>query len=301
MSMPGYVQKALSRFNRLNIKGANSPIIYVPPKYGAFSQDVLPDNPYPPLSDAQKLELQEIIGVFLFYARAVDPLMITAVNKLGCVQAVATTQILEAVDRFMSYASRFPDTKLRICASDMKLYGHGDASYLSEPKARSRAGGYLFLGKCKPGDIPNAAINYFSVVISTVVASATEAEYAALFMTGQAAISIRNTLADLGYPQGTTEFICDNKCAVGIANNTLKQKRSKTIDMRYHWIRDQVAAKIFSITWQPGNINLADFFTKAHPVHHHLSMRKFYVVVDDDTPIASITRSEGVLDKYIHI
>ena len=163
MSMPGYVQKALTRFNRLNIKGTNSPILYVPPKYGQFPQEVLPDNPYPPLTDAQKLELQEIIGVFLFYARAVDPLMITAVNKLGCIQAIATTQILEAVDRFMAYASRFSETKLAVRASDMKLYGHSDASYLSEPNSRSRAGGYLFLGKCKPGDIPNAAISYFSV------------------------------------------------------------------------------------------------------------------------------------------
>ena len=174
--------------------------------------------------------------------------MITAVNKLGCIQAIATTQILEAVDRFMAYASRFSETKLAVRASDMKLYGHSDASYLSEPNSQSCAGGYLFLGKCKPGDIPNAAISYFSVIISTVVTSATEAEYAALFMTGQAAVSIRNTLADLGYPQETTELICDNKCAVGIAKNTLKLKRAKTIDMRYHWIRDQVFAKHFEVT-----------------------------------------------------
>ena len=112
------------------------------------------------------------------------------------------------------------------------------------------------------------------------------------------AISIRNTLADLGYPQGTTQLICDNKCAVGIAQNTLKLKRSKTIDMRYHWIRDQVLAKTFNVTWQSGNSNLADFFTKAHPVHHHLAMRKFYVVVDDITDVIEasiITSSEGVL------
>ena len=76
--MPGYVKKALSRFNRLNIKGVNSPIIYNMEHF----PDVLPDNPYPPLSDAQKLELQDIIAIFLFFARAVDPLMITAVNKL---------------------------------------------------------------------------------------------------------------------------------------------------------------------------------------------------------------------------
>ena len=298
MSMPGYVKKALIRFKRLQVKGANSPITYVKPNYGPYTQQVTPEIQSEPLTAEQRLELQEIVGVFLFYARAVDPLMITAINKIGSAQATATTQILEQVERFISYASKFPDATLRIRASDMKLYAHSDASYLSEPKARSRAGGYLFLGNCSAGDIPNAAISYFSVIISTVVTSATEAEYAALFMTGQAAISIRNTLADLGYPQGTTQLICDNKCAVGIAQNTLKLKRSKTIDMRYHWIRDQVLAKTFNVTWQSGNSNLADFFTKAHPVHHHLAMRKFYVVVDDITDVIEasiITSSEGVL------
>ena len=288
MSMPGYVQKALVRFKRLNIKGANSPILYVPPKYGRYPQEVYPDNESKPLTAAQLLELQEIVGVFLFYARAVDPLMITAINKIGSSQADATTNVLAQIDRFISYASRFPNSSMCIRASDMKLYGHSDASYLSEPNSRSRAGGYLFLGECKPGDTPNAAIQYFSVIISTVVSSATEAEYAALFMTGQSAVSIRHTLEDLGYPQGKTNIVCDNKCAVGIANKTLKQKRSKTIDMRYHWIRDQVTLDTFCITWLEGRHNLADFFTKAHPVHHHLSQSKLYAESD---PIFS---TEGI-------
>jgi hypothetical protein len=280
MSMQGYVQKALVRFKRTNITGANSPIIYTPPQFGRYPQEVHPDAKADPLSETQKLEMQEIVGVFLFYARAVDPLMLTAINKIGSSQATPTTSILVQIDRFLAYASKFPNSKLCIKASDMKLFGHSDASYLSEPNARSRAGGYLYLGKCIPGTVPNSAITYFSVIITTVVSSATEAEYAALFMAGQAAVSIRNTLHDLGYPQGITDFVCDNKCAVGIANNTLKLKRSKAIDMRYHWIRDQVHLNNFCITWLEGRHNLADFFTKAHPVHHHLAQSKLYVDLD---------------------
>ena len=86
---------------------------------------------------------------------------------------------------------------------------------------------------------------------------------------------------DLGYPQHTIQMISDNSCAVGIANNTVKQKRSKAIDMRYHWIRDQVQQRKISVIWKPGSENLADFFTKAHPVHHHKTMRNRYVT---DTP-----------------
>ena len=139
----------------------------------------------------------------------------------------------------------------------------------------------MYLGQCKSGDIPNAPIAYLSTIISTVVDSATAAEYAALFINAQAATSIRQTLQELGYPQNPTEIICDNACAVGIANKSFTQKRSKTIDMRYHWIQDQIGLKHFTVTWQPGSVNLADYFTKAHPVDHHLAMRNFYLVPEE--------------------
>ncbi len=122
------------------------------------------------------------------------------------------------------------------------------------------------MGDCAENEAPNAPICFLSVIIKTVVTSATATEYAAAFIVGQGAISIINTLTDLGYPQNETDFLCDNLCAVGIANNTFNLKRTKTIDMRYsHWIRDQVKLRVFRITWKAGKFNLADFFTKAHP------------------------------------
>ena len=51
----------------------------------------------------------------------------------------------------------------------------------------------MFLGDCDDGAAPNALISNLSVIISTVVASATEMEYAAAFIVEQAAISIIQT------------------------------------------------------------------------------------------------------------
>ncbi len=293
MSIPGYVQKAIQRFQRTNLKGADSPIIYVPPNYGKHQQEVPLDEPSVPLNAAEILELQEIVGVFLFYARAVDPTMLTAINKIASRQAKPTSLIKKEVERFLQYANKWPDATMRIRASDMKLVCHSDGSYLSESEARSRAGGILFLGECRDNEAPNAPICFLSVIIKTVVSSATATEYAAAFIVAQAAISIINTLADLGYPQKATEIFCDNLCAVGLANNDFTLKRTKTIDMRYHWIRDQVKLGIFKVTWKAGKLNLADFFTKAHPVKHHIQIRWKYVHMSEDT--IGISRSEGVL------
>jgi len=134
--MPGYIDKALKRFRRLNLKGADSPCIYIPPQYGKHSQDVLPDPPSEPLSPAQIKELQEIVGVFLFYARAVDPTMFTPLSKIASKQAQPTTLLIPEIDRFLQYASKYPNAGQRIRASKMVLLAHSDASYHSESEAR---------------------------------------------------------------------------------------------------------------------------------------------------------------------
>ena len=94
---------------------------------------------------------------------------------------------------------------MRIRASDMQLQVHSDASYLSESKSRSRAGGFMY-----PGEVPNAPVAYLSVIIATVVDSAAAAEYAALFINGQAATPLRQTLEALCYPQLPTPMTCDH-------------------------------------------------------------------------------------------
>ena len=83
----------------------------------------------------------------------------------------------------------------------------------------------------------NCAVEAISTIIPTVVSAASEAETAALFVNGQAGVPTRLTLTDLGYPQSGTPIISDNTTAIGFANNSVRLKRSKAIDMRYHWIK----------------------------------------------------------------
>jgi hypothetical protein len=64
-------------------------------------------------------------------------------------------------------------------------------------------------------------------------------------------------------------LLTDNACAVSLATNSCKIKRTKSIDMRFHWIRDRVQRGEFTVHWRKGVYNLADFFTKPLPVHHH--------------------------------
>ena len=129
----------------------------------------------------------------------------------------------------------------------------------------------------------NGAIDSISSIIPTVVSAASEAEIAGLFVNGQAAVAARNTLADFGYPQAATPMVTDNTTANGIANNTVRLKRSKAIDMRYHWVRDRVERGEYTVSWGPGTTNDGDYFTKIHPASHCRAVRHHFV--KDKPPI----------------
>jgi hypothetical protein len=110
-----------------------------------------------------------------------------------------------------------------------------------------------------------------------VLASATEAEVGALFYNAQEATSERTSLIFMGWPQPATPIQTDNSCAEGIINDTVKQRRSKAIDMRFYWVRDRVRQGQFRIHWKKGSDNHADYFTKHHSPAHHRQMRDNYL------------------------
>jgi hypothetical protein len=93
------------------------------------------------------------------------------------------------------------------------------------------------------------------------------------FHNSQSGAPIRVILTELGHPQPQTPLRTDNSTAFGILNETIKQKRSKAMDMRYHWLTDRVRQKQFDVYWCPGRENLGDYHTKHHSAQHHKDMR----------------------------
>lgn len=236
-------------------------------------------NPPPLDKDGQK-RIQQIVGSILYYARAVDLTVLMALSSIASEQAKPTDKTKHASAQLLDYLSTHPDATIRYYASDMILNIHSDASYLSEPKARSRVCGHYFLGSIPRDNEPikiNGAIFCLCAILKFVVASAAEAELGALFLNCKEGKIIRLTLHELGHPQPPTPVHCDNATAVGIANNTVKRQRSWSMEMRFFWVSDQVELGIFQVKWHPGHENLADYQSKHHTSAHHIAVRPWYL------------------------
>jgi hypothetical protein len=101
-------------------------------------------------------------------------------------------------------------------------------------------------------------------------------------------------LEELGHKQPHTPMETDNTTATGYSNGTIKQKRTKAMDMRLYWIKDRVKQGQFNVYWGPGFQNLAYYFTKHHSPAHHKRMRDIYIHANE-RPI----NWEGIRDSTL--
>jgi hypothetical protein len=271
--MPGYDSNILSKFQHDAPKHPqHTPSRYVTPVYGAKTQYATKDET-PPLTVQQCLTIQKVTGSVLYYARAVDTTVLMPLNDIATEQTKATEKTRAATKKMLDYLATQPDATIRYHASDMILHIHSDASYLSVLNARSRLGGLFFLGNRFPKqDTLNVSILNVSVVIKNVVASAAESEVGACFHNAQSGALLRVTLTELGHTQPPMPLRTDNSTAFGIVIETIKQKQSKAMDMRYHLLTDRVRQKQFDVYWRPGSENLGDYHTKHHSAQYHKDM-----------------------------
>ena len=108
------------------------------------------------------------------------------------------------------------------------------------------------------------------------MSSAAEAEIGALFINAKLAVPIRQALIEMGHPQPPTKIKTDNSTAEGFVNDKIKQNRSKAINMRYYWLRDQRKLTLFDYYWRKGQLNIADYFSKHFPAPYHLQQKNIH-------------------------
>jgi hypothetical protein len=160
--MPGYIKDALHKSQHPIPKLPQyAPHNWKVPAYGQHIKYApLPDAP-PPETAQDIIRSQAIVGTPLYNARAVDPTISVPLSALASQLSTTTSTTINAVSHLLDYCSSRPEYSIRYFASDMQLKIHSDSSYLSEPKAKSRIGGCLYLGnKTNSPIIPSIMVHF---------------------------------------------------------------------------------------------------------------------------------------------
>ncbi len=190
-SMPGYIKKKLQQYSHIANKQVQNCLYTPAPKqFGSKAQALLLPDSSPKLDKAGIKKMQKIVGIILYYARAINMTVLMALSTIAAKQTIATTRTLERCTQMLDYLAHNADAKVGFSASDMIMNIHLDVSYLSEDlseaKACSCTCGHFFMGWMPKDGDPikiNGAFHISVNILCFVVVSAAEAELGLLYIT----------------------------------------------------------------------------------------------------------------------
>ncbi|KAK8934128.1 hypothetical protein KSP39_PZI014435 [Platanthera zijinensis] len=163
---------------------------------------------------------------------------------------------LTLVKRILRYVKSCPN--LGLCYpkdSGFELTGFSDADYAGcRVDRKSTRGTCQFLG--------NRLVSWFCKKQTSVSTSTAEAEYMEAESCCSQILWIQNQLLDYGYNLEGSKIFCDNTSAISIAQNPVLHSRTKHIEIRHHFLRDNVEKNKIEIQYIPTNLQRGDIFTK---------------------------------------
>ena len=145
-----------------------------------------------------------------------------------------------------------------------QLTGWSDADWAGDIDTRRSTSGYIF-------QLDSSCLLSWQSRKQTIVAlSSTEAEYIAAATATKELLWLQALLQELGYSLLLpSTLFCDNQSCISLSENPKFHDRSKHIDLRFHFLREKVQAKILKLHFTSTSTMWADILTKSLPKDKH--------------------------------
>jgi hypothetical protein len=249
LSQRSFVSNLASRFDATDTVPCAIPMS---PEFELFPKDA---GPPIPRSD---FPYQSLVGGLLYASTGTRPDIAHAVALLARVNHCYTQAHVDALLRVLRYTYHTRDLGLVFGTSADALLGYCDASYASDTAQRTSTSGYLYLSY-------GAAISWHSRKQDIVAQSTQEAEYIAASAAGKQGLWLRTLGSDFVGHVVPVVINTDNTAALTLLSNGIASKRSKHIDVQYHFARNRVMRGELSYKYCSTEQMWADGLTKALP------------------------------------
>ena len=192
----------------------------------------------------------------LLYLTASRPDIHFSVCLCARFQASPRASHLQAVKRILRYIKSTTEFGIWYSRSSaLSIRAFSDADFAGcKIDRKSTSGTCHFLG--------TSLVSWSSRKQSSVAQSTAEAEYVAAASACSQVLWMVSTLRDFGLSFSSVPLLCDNTSAINIAKNPVQHSRTKHIEIRYHFLRDNVEKGNISLEFVESESQLADIFTK---------------------------------------
>lgn len=259
LDQTNYLKSVLNKFNMAECKPVSTPLENKL-NYVELNTDQSNSN----------LPCRNLIGCLMYAMLCTRPDLCITISILSRFQSKSNEELWKCLKRVLRYIQGSIDLKLTFKRKNFinMLEGFVDSDWANNEIDRRSTTGYLFRV------FENCTISWNSKRQTSVAASSTEAEYMALFECVREAIWLRNLLESLSLiiPKPIPIFEDNNGC-ICIANNPTNHKRTKHIDIKYHFTREQITQHKISVQYIPTGEQLADAFTKPLPAVKFINIR----------------------------
>ncbi|KAJ0737299.1 putative RNA-directed DNA polymerase [Helianthus annuus] len=130
-----------------------------------------------------------------------------------------------------------------------------DSNYARDGEDRRSTSGYVCL-------LSGAAVCWCSRKQEIVTLSSTEAEYVAAGLCACHCVWMKGLLEEMEENTGTVTIFCDNTSTIKLSKNPVMHRRTKHIDVRYHYLRELVEKQVVELEFCGTKQQLADGMTK---------------------------------------
>ena len=245
-----YLRKILKRFGLTDAKLAKTPLPtgYKPEPFEGTSTPQL------------RSQYQSLIGSLLYLMLGTRPDIAFAVTQMAKFASNPSDEHLNRAMYILCYLQGTRDYALVFNGnSNEGLYAYCDSSYGDDRteldlKRRSTQGYFFKLAK--------AAIKWHSRTQKMIATSSTAAEYMALSDCAKDCAWFKTLFFELGIPIDYVPLYGDSRGAIFNAQNPVTQKGIKHIEIRHHYIWEQIELGTVKLFYVPTNENTADMFTK---------------------------------------
>lgn len=263
VNQQSYALKVLDRFGMANCNAVATPADNTQ-NLSDYQADETTNFPY-----------REAVGSLMYLAVATRPDISFAVSNVSRYLEKPAEAHVNAVKRILKYIKGTTDMGIRFEGGKiLDFCGYSDADYAGDKKTGRSTSGYVFM-------FGGGIISWCSERQKSVALSTTESEYMAAAHAIKELVwleGLLSTLIDLNKPI----FFMDNQSAIRLVKNPEFHKRTKHINVRYHFIREKFEDGVFELKYVSTDDQLADIMTKALPRVKHQYFRTLLNIVSKD-------------------
>ena len=251
LDQTAYAEEILNTFGMADCKPASTPLD-AGTKFTKESENdsVRTNKPY-----------REVVGSLLYLANGTRPDLAYAVAYMSQFCNNPTDEHWSGLKHILRYLQGTKDRKLCYKKTKMKAQFYSDADWASDVSDRKSYSGYTCI-------LAGAAVSWRSRKQEATALSTTEAEYIAMCHASKEVLWFKSFLNEIGmgaFIEEPTNVFVDNQGAIHLVKNKVTSERSKHIDLKFHFLRDQVKKDILTFKYVPSRENKADIFTKTLP------------------------------------